>query len=179
MVIETVGWSDYLEIVGVGHFHVAEGIASVTMKVAGSQVTGNARAKAYKGSSRDDVFGGGGVRDIIAGGGGHDGFIFSAANREAIDICDFPTQGVNADVFVLDGAAFGLVPGALAAGAYAYLSGGEILTTDTRLYVVDTGVTSGELYYDSDGSRPGGAVFLASFNYADTFAITSGNFFVI
>ena len=179
VVIDAGGLSDTLIIAGAGAFQVMAGIEVVRTRGGGAEVTGNATRETFIGGDGDDLFIGGGGLDDMTGNGGHDGFVFSAPGQDRLWISSFMTHGDSADVFVLDGAAFGLATGALQQGVFAYLSGGDTFTTATRLYVVDILSTQAELYYDANGSARGGAVLLATVIYGDAFAITAGNFFVI
>lgn len=135
--------------------------------------TGNALANRLTGNAANNTLNGGLGNDTLTGGAGRDSFVFSTALSGAnIDrITDF---NVVADTIRLDDAVFtGLVPGALAATAFAANLTGKATDAQQRiLYETDTG----RIYFDSDGNGSGARVHFATLT-ADL-ALSHADFFV-
>ena len=135
-------------------------------------LNGHAGDDQLSGNGGHDALHGGLGNDTLDGGAGNDGFYFEnalvPANVDAI--LDFSALG---DTIFLDDAVFtSLAPGALAAGAF--VAGNTALDADDRILY---DATTGEIFYDADGSGGGsGAILFATVNPAT--AITNLDFFV-
>jgi Ca2+-binding RTX toxin-like protein len=122
-------------------------------------LAGDAWDDTLTGGGGNDTLAGGAGRDVLTGGTGRDWFVFDTALGSAnVDrIADFSRAD---DRIRLDDAVFvGLDAGPLAAAAFhASLTGTASDTLDRILY--DT--ATGKLYFDADGSDPGGRVHFAT-----------------
>ncbi len=125
------------------------------------RLTGDALFNRLLGGDGNDTLAGGGGIDELVGGAGADHFVFnmapSAANADKIS--DF---AVGVDKIVLENAVMpglGLGTGPLLPSQFALV--GEVLTPLDRI-IFDA--TTGELFYDSNGSAAGGSALLATFN---------------
>jgi Ca2+-binding RTX toxin-like protein len=118
---------------------------------------GNAWGNQLSGGLGNDTLAGGLGRDTMSGGGGADQFVFNSdpAGGQFDTITDF-VHGT--DKIVLDDDIFtGLVAGALAAGAF--ITGATFTQADDRIRY---NTTTGDLYYDANGSGAGGEVKIAT-----------------
>jgi Ca2+-binding RTX toxin-like protein len=125
------------------------------------RLTGDALFNRLLGGDGNDTLVGGGGIDELVGGAGADHFVFnvapSAANADKIS--DF---AVGVDKIVLENAVMpglGLGTGPLLPSQFALV--GEVLTPLDRI-IFDA--TTGELFYDSNGSAAGGSALLATFS---------------
>ncbi len=118
---------------------------------------GGAHIDALDGGAGNDILNGGSSSDILTGGAGSDTFVFDtglgAGNVD--EITDFVTT---IDEIALDRSIFTAIAadGALAAGAFRV--GTAAQDADDRIIYNQT---TGELFYDSDGSGVGGSVRFA------------------
>jgi Ca2+-binding RTX toxin-like protein len=138
--------------------------------------TGNAATNAVIGNNGNNVLAGGAGNDTLRGGAGRDAFVFDTplnASTNVDRITDF-THGT--DTIRLAHADFtALAVGALPAGAfYANPSGASAHATGDRI-VYDA--ANGALFYDANGSKPGGATQFATLN--PHLALSAGDFFVV
>jgi len=137
----------------------------------GQQIFGNAGANVINGGGGNDALYGFGGSDTFTGGAGADAFYFTTlpglGNVDRIE--DFVS---GTDKIVLDHAIYaGLAPGALPASAFVT---GNAADSDDRI-IYDP--ASGNLYFDADGSAPGGAVQFATLTGGP--ALTANDFLVI
>ena len=131
-------------------------------------LTGLAGNDRLVGGLGDDDLRGGIGRDILTGGAGADEFQFAewgSANYDSI--VDFVSAD---DAIGLDGAAFGLVLGALDASAYAV----GTAATDSAHRILYNQAT-GDIYFDADGTGAGARQLVAS--VVDGTVVTYEDFF--
>ena len=131
--------------------------------VAADRITGTSSANRIDAGAGDDTLGGGRGNDTLLGGAGRDSFEFreSPARANADRITDF-ASGV--DKIWLDDAAHSRVGalGNFAAGDVRFWAGaGAVRGHDANDRVIYD-VSTGNLYYDADGSGRGGAVLIAT-----------------
>jgi trimeric autotransporter adhesin len=122
------------------------------------------------GGERDDVLIGGAGNDLLNGGAGADRFVFTSkltadADRVA-DFADGDLLFLQGSVFTALGASGALDPNAFALGTAA---------TTAAQHVIYDGST-GNLYYDADGSGVGAKVLVAALN--DHPVLDAGDFWV-
>src|SRR6266404_1806351 len=135
------------------------------------------------GSGNDTIYGdggndwleGGSGNDLLSGGGGQDSYAFRELGPANADsVANFATGWDNIQ---LDAGAFANI------GATGRFGGGDVRfyaapgaasghTADDRI-IYDT--TSGQLWYDADGSGPGGAQLIATFQGAPSIAASDIN----
>ncbi|WP_286158912.1 calcium-binding protein, partial [Methylobacterium sp. Leaf456] len=129
----------------------------------GQTLVGNA------GANRLDGKGG---SDVLTGGRGADTFIF--ANALGADNVDRITDFASNDTIWLGKGVFtALAPGQLAESAFKNLDAGGADANDRILYKQ----TTGELFYDADGSGTGAAVKFAVLD--NKAALSAGDFLVV
>jgi Ca2+-binding RTX toxin-like protein len=122
--------------------------------------TGNFLANIIRGNNGDNVLSGGAGNDTLTGGLGNDAFLFNTAlsataNKDTItDLSAGETLQLNHLIFTQLGAAGSLAGSLFKAGAG--LTSGQ--GTDDRI-VYNT--TTGNLYYDADGSGAGASILFA------------------
>lgn len=121
-------------------------------------IRGGAGNDALLGSlGNDQLFGNAGT-DSLTGGAGADRFVFDAAVTASVDtINDFEvgTVGGRIDQIAISQAAFGILAGTVATGAWLSLNG-NFTTTNQRIAY---NPVTGSLDYDSNGSAGGGTRF--------------------
>ena len=123
------------------------------------------------GGAGDDWLEGGTGQDNVNGGGGADSFVFRepAFNSNFDRIADFAS---GSDALRFDDAAYGEIgaPGDFAAGDDRFFAGAGarsgVDAEDRIIYNTSTG----QLWYDADGSGPGGQLFIASLQGAPALA---------
>ena len=141
--------------------------------------TGNALANALTGNSGANRLDGGAGADILTGGDGADMFVFSTAlGAGNVDsVADFV---LGSDHLQLAASVFGgLGPTNQALGASLFASGaGMVAATDaTTRIVFDT--STGNLYYDEDGTGGAAAQWFATLHGSGLNAIAADSFFVL
>jgi Ca2+-binding RTX toxin-like protein len=151
-------------------------LASVERVIGGAfndRFTGSAAADNFDGRGGDDTFFGRGGNDRLTGGTGRDSFMFvDAPAAGGVDrITDFAS---GTDELVFENAAFTTLgaAGELTAGDGRFRSGAGLVSgqdTDDRL-IYNT--TTGNLYYDADGSGSGAAQLIATLSGAAAVAAT-------
>jgi serralysin len=118
------------------------------------KLTGSSKANYLYGSDGKDTLNGGGGNDQLEGGLGADRFRFDttlSASKNVDMILDFQ---LNKDKLQLDDAIFKAIGGTLDAKEF-YAAAGAVAGHDTSDRIIyDT--TSGNLYFDIDGSKSGG-----------------------
>ncbi|MBI1732609.1 MAG: calcium-binding protein [Gammaproteobacteria bacterium] len=151
-----------------------EGNVSGTGNERDNVLSGNKGDNALFGGSGDDVLAGGLGNDDLAGGDGNDTFRFDAALDAATNVDVIQDFVTGTDTIVLDGLIFtALEPGELAAGAFVSGAGVVAADADDRI-LYDT--STGELFYDADGSGAGAAVLFAQLSGA--VALAASDFLV-
>lgn len=135
-------------------------------------IWGDAGNDTIEGRAGNDTLNGGGGSDTLTGGAGADVFVFNVAATlaNADTITDFSV--VDDTIRLENGIFTALSTGALAASAF---SNGASATTAAHRIIYD--VTSGELYYDADGSDAGAAVLVA--HLQGGLALSANDFFVV
>lgn len=125
-----------------------------------------------KGGNGSDTLTGGSDKDTLAGHNGSDGFVLANNSGSQDEIVDFVS---GTDQLLLLSRLFGnLALGALEPEHFVSNAKGLAKERDDRL-IYDT--TSGELFYDANGSRAGGSELIAVFN--NLAAPQSSDFLVI
>ncbi|MBX3570490.1 MAG: hypothetical protein KF914_20690 [Rhizobiaceae bacterium] len=139
--------------------------------------TGNGLDNTLTGNAGDNLLDGKGGADVLSGHFGNDGFAFTTAlGAGNIDrITDFSNTAGNDDRFLLSSAIFtALAKGPLSALAFTANADGAAKDADDRIvYETDTG----KLFYDANGSAPGGLVQFAVLD--DKPVLTAGDFFIV
>ena len=142
----------------------------------GDTLTGSGGADNLSGGAGVDTLNGGGGHDVMNGGSSADVFLFnSALGPAATDVINSfvaadDTIGLDNDIFT----ALGTATGTLAGSRFKANADGAATDGDDRI-VYDT--TSGELFYDADGSGGGAAVLFATLTGAPT--VTAADFVVV
>jgi serralysin len=136
-------------------------------------ITGNGAANALSGGDGNDTLIGAGGNDTFTGGNGADAFVFNVApgGGNASLITDFTSA---ADVIRLDGRAMTAIgaSGTFASGdARFYAAAGANGGHDADDRVVYN-ITTGQLWYDADGSGAGAAQLIATLQGAPALAAT-------
>ena len=135
-------------------------------------ITGGDNFDTISGGGGNDLINGREGSDSLTGGAGNDTFLFDTGpNPTNIDVIqDF---NVAADTIQLDNAVFAALgaDGALDPSLFGI---GNAAEGDERLFYDDT---TGELFYDADGTGAGAAVQIASLD--PSLALTSNDFFVV
>jgi Ca2+-binding RTX toxin-like protein len=137
-------------------------------------LTGDAARNVLCGFGGNDTLNGGDAKDVLLGGAGADVFVFNTTlGASNVDrILDFQA-GI--DKIHLDNAVFAaLTDGALGAGAFGVAAGGVASTAVERI-IYDS--TTGDLYYDSDGSGAAKAILFATLS--STPVIHDTDFFIL
>ncbi|WP_232630307.1 calcium-binding protein [Methylobacterium sp. Leaf118] len=135
-------------------------------------LTGNSYSQALVGNNGANVLNGGWGNDVLTGQGGADTFVF--ANGLYTDNVDRITDFSSVDTIRLSDDIFtALAPGPLAASAFKNITTGTVDASDRMLYKQSTG----ELFYDSDGSGSAVKVKVAVFD--NKAALTADDFFVV
>ncbi|HMX17121.1 MAG TPA: calcium-binding protein [Rhodocyclaceae bacterium] len=138
-------------------------VAAGTGNAGDNTITGNAAANTLNGGAAgNDTLIGGDGNDILTGGSGTDQFVFNVAPSAGnVDTVSDFTHGV--DELVLAAAAFGAIgaAGAWSAGDGRFNSGAGFVTGQDATDRIIYNTTTGDLYYDADGSGGGAAVKLA------------------
>ncbi|WP_460005872.1 calcium-binding protein, partial [Methylorubrum rhodinum] len=135
-------------------------------------LSGNEFGQSLVGNNGANVLDGRGGGDVLTGRGGADSFAFSTAlGAGNVDrIVDFAAE----DTVRLSKSVFSaLAPGQLAEGAFKNISTGNADAGDRILYKQ----TTGELFYDADGSGSGAAVKFAVLD--NKAALTHADFLVV
>ena len=135
-------------------------------------LTGNEFAQSMVGNIGANVLDGRGGADVLTGRGGADSFVFATAlGAGNVDrIADFAAE----DTVQLAQSVFAaLAPGQLAESAFKNLDAGGADADDRILYKQSTG----ELFYDADGSGGGAAVTFAVLD--NKAALTAGDVLVV
>jgi Ca2+-binding RTX toxin-like protein len=149
---------------------------------AGIDIAGNELANVIIGNAGNNILDGGAGKDVLYGNGGADLFLFSTALNTAAG-GTFASLAATANVdqingmafddkIGLDGARFGLTPGALPASAF--VQGTAAMDADDRI-IYDP--TTGALLFDADGSGAGQAQLFAYLN--GPFSLDASFFVVI
>lgn len=143
-------------------------------------LTGDSGADILDGGRGVDELSGGAGADMLRGGGGRDNLnggrgadrIEAPGNLDRDDADVVYGFATSVDEIALDGAVFGLAPGALDAGRF--VTSNQARDADDRLiYKAD----SGKLYFDPDGTGAAAQVLIATLVGAPTLA--AGDFIVI
>ena len=137
-------------------------------------LTGNKGANVLNGGGGDDTLEGGIGNDTLTGGAGHDTFLLKNTSKDTIT--DF---SVSDDTIQLDNSVFTQLTttdltetGVLNSGNFK-IGATAVEADDYVIYDSD----SGALYYDTNGSDPGGATQIAVLGTG--LALTHADFFVI
>jgi Ca2+-binding RTX toxin-like protein len=153
--------------------------ASIERLVGGGfadRMTGNAAANDLMGRSGNDTLRGGAGNDTLTGGAGSDSFVFGEAGSANSDVV---AGFVSADQILLDDAGFGAIgaTGNFAAGdGRFWAAAGATAGHDANDRVVYN-TSTGNLYYDADGSGAGAAQLIATL--AGNPALAAGDITVI
>ena len=144
---------------------------------AANRLEGGAGNDTLDGSSGNDTLRGGLGADSVRGGSGADQFVFAdtpaAANADRVS--DFLT---GTDELMFENAVFTGIgsAGAWAAGDGRFRSGAGITTGQDASDRIVYNTSTGQLFYDADGSGAGGSVLIATF--AGNPALTATDFTV-
>ena len=141
-------------------------------------LTGSTVANVFSGGGGNDTIAGGAGNDTLTGGSGSDVFLFNAAlgTTNVDTILDFNVL----DTIRLENTGAGLFNalttlGTLSAAAFA--SGAGLVSGQDANDRIVYNTTTGDLYYDADGSGAGAAVKFATLSTKP--AITNADFVVI
>lgn len=121
---------------------------------------GNAAANVLKGGAGDDRLIGGGGNDTLVGGLGSDTFVFKSALNSKTNVDKITDFSVIRDTIELENAIFKAFKdvGEISAVDFARNYSGK--ATDINDHLIYN-VKTGDLYYDSNGSKAGGSVLFA------------------
>ena len=137
--------------------HVEQVLAADRNATTAINLTGNSRANILHGNDGANVLDGKGGNDVLLGFGGADTFVFSSSLDGVNNVDTIVSFQAGIDKIWLDDAVFtGLVRGALSFGAFH--TGKAAADADDRI-IYDP--TTGNLYFDADGSGAGAAVQFA------------------
>jgi serralysin len=155
---------------GFGNVETLIGIEGLEGTANNDTLIGNALAnKIWGGAGNDSINGGGGAdtlrgyfgNDTLTGGAGADQFVFGASFAQLSKIDVVKDMVHLSDKLVLDHlAGGGLVIGALSAGAFLGGAGVTIANTANQRVIYNS--TTGDLYFDADGTGAGVAVKFAN-----------------
>lgn len=145
------------------------------------EMYGNSGANMLKGGAKDDVIQGNAGADTLTGNAGNDQFVFNdtASTDTITDFNAHPTQGnsPNGDLLVFSDAIFdlGANEGTGTGTATAFTAGileltGTTFASANSRFGFDT--TTGDLYYDADGSGAGTSVKIATLSNIATISET-------
>jgi VCBS repeat-containing protein len=160
-----------IEIAEVGEFAEPK---EITGTDGNDVLIGSAFDDFLSGGPGNDVLIGGLGSDVLIGGDGADRFEYRSPDEGGDTIVDFV---VSEDVLVIDAWAFGggLEPGSLS--SFQFVAGESPEATDPEWgqFLYDT--SSGDLYWDSDGTGEGEAVHIATLTGAP--ALTAADFEIV
>lgn len=130
---------------------------------------GGASKDLLNGSRGDDTLIGGEGKDRLKGSDGADQFVLASTDKSSAEtILDYSAD----DRIALEGAVYGLDPGALEPGRFVV--GGAAGDANDRIVYDDA---SGQLFFDSDGDGAAGQVLIATLSGAPT--LSAADFIVI
>jgi VCBS repeat-containing protein len=133
-------------------------------------LSGGAGNDKLSGNENGDTLTGGAGADLLTGGNGNDFFRFSLTTEGIDTITDFSNSGGgNDDAFQLAAAGFGAIGAALDAAEFLSAAGATAATTAAHRIIYNT--TTGDLYYDADGTGGTAAVQIAVLGGAPTLTI--------
>ena len=152
------------------------GIERLTGSGYADTLTGNNGANVLKGLTGADMLAGRGGNDMLTGAGGADKFLFNTALNASTNVDSITDFDSAADGIRLDNDIFtGLAAGTLAAGRFRSAPGATGGSDPGDRIIYDS--SSGELYFDADGSGAGAARLFAVLAGAPT--VAAADFFVI
>ncbi|MBC7986193.1 MAG: hypothetical protein H7X93_05915, partial [Sphingomonadaceae bacterium] len=129
----------------------------------GQVIRGGAFDDTLSGVGGDDTLDGGGGADRLKGGKGKDSFVLdSVSPADADKIADFDAVK---DLIALEGDAFGLPEGALAANRYVVGNAAED-ANDRLIY----NAANGKIFFDADGTGAQAQVLIATLTGAPNLA---------
>jgi Ca2+-binding RTX toxin-like protein len=142
----------------------------------GDNLTGNTFANTIYGYGGGDFIDGGAGNDLLNGGAGADFFVFDTALSAATNMDTIADFVIVDDTFYLENAIFTALTtgGFLAANLFKNLTLNPVVDADDRILYNDT---TGQVFYDADGSGAGAAVQFALLTGAPT--ITASDFLII
>jgi serralysin len=127
------------------------------------------------GYGNDTLYGNPG-NDILTGGAGNDIFVFNVAPDVATNVDTVTDFTVGTDILAVDDAVFTMLTvGALAANEFAAGAGFTTGQSAMDYFVYNT--STGDLYYDADGSGAGGSTLLA--HLTSHLSLASNDFLVV
>lgn len=143
-----------------------------------NNIRGNNRVNTLSGDAGNDFLEGLGGNDVLIGGTGNDYFKFATALASNVDtITDFTNAAGNNDIIGLDDAIFtALSVGALTSAQFLSQAGATAATNINQRIVYNS--TTGDLYYDADGSLLGGVAAVKFATLSNHAAITYHDFTV-
>ena len=146
----------------------------ITGTDAANLLVGNGGADTLKGGGGADTINGGRDNDTLTGGAGADQFVFSTPLNSSTNVDTIKDFSVADDTIGLAQSAFAALttPGTLAASAF--FTGSAAHDADDRI-IYDN--TTGDLYYDPDGTGPEAQILFAHVNSG--LAMTNNDFIVI
>lgn len=138
-----------------------------------NKITGNIADNIIKGGSGNDALNGGYGNDRLYGGSGNDTFVFNTALSSILNKDRIHDWSAKYDTIRLENAIFKSLKktGTLSASSFVIASSAK----DTNDYI-GYNKKSGDLWYDSNGSKAGGFVVFANIGAKHT--ITHADFFV-
>lgn len=141
-------------------------------------ITGNRGTNTLAGLGGADTLDGGAGRDTLSGGAGRDSFVFSSPlNPDTnVDLIRDWGAGGTSDLIRLDNDVFTELrtPGALTTAAFTT---GKVASTAEQRIVYDR--STGELYYDPDGSGPAAQVHFATIGTTTHPTLTAAAFLIV
>ncbi|MFN4017878.1 MAG: beta strand repeat-containing protein, partial [Reyranella sp.] len=149
-------------------------IENVTGGSGADTLTGDALANVLVGGGGDDVLVGGLGNDILTGGAGKDQFLFNFSPNPSSNLDSITDFNVVDDTIVLENGVFQAFATAGAIASSAFHIGAAASGINHRL-VYDS--TTGDLFYDDNGSASGGALQIAKMSAG--LSLTHNDFLIV
>lgn len=127
-----------------------------------------------KGLEGNDILVGGAGNDILTGNSGTDQFVFDVATNAASNLDRITDFNVASDTIVLENAIFTAFAATGTIASSTFYRGTKAHDTDDRLIY---NKTTGDLFYDSNGSASGGSVQIADLSTG--LSLTYKNFLIV
>ncbi|MEO7221475.1 MAG: calcium-binding protein, partial [Devosia sp.] len=192
--VDTVDYSDRLERISIalngasqvlvaGDGDLVSNIENVIGGAGGDIISGDGLANLLDGNDGNDQLNGGGGNDTLMGGAGNDAldggagadkFVFNTTLSAATNVDTIVSFTHNRDVIQLDDAIFKKIGPALTADEF-HAAAGAIAGHDRNDRIIYD-LTTGNLSYDADGNKKGGADAIHFATLSDRALLEAGDF---